>query len=104
MCLRHQDWILALIRGYHWDTARKIIRSKVDYFTEGGKHGRGKGKKTLVPPPRRADFDRPYLVHRMAIYNRLCQSGLVADLAGHSNLAILSRPGTGGLTGQDRPL
>jgi len=34
------------------------------------------------------------LVHRLAIYNRLRQSGLVEDFACHSNLAVLSRLGT----------
>ncbi len=57
-------------------------------------------KENVGPPARRGDFGRPYLVHRLAIYNRLCQSALVADYTGHSNLAVLSRPGTGSLTGR----
>jgi hypothetical protein len=74
----------------------KVIKPRIDYLVKGGKHGRGK-KKTLVPPPPLPGFHSPYLVHRLAIYSRLCQSGLVADFAGHSSLAILSGPGSGRL-------
>ena len=49
-------------------------------------------KKTLVPPPL-ANSHRPYLVHRLAIYNRLCWFGLVGDFTCPSNLAVL--PGAG---------
>jgi hypothetical protein len=78
---------------------RKIIKSRIDYLVKGGKHGRG--KKTLVPPPL-PDAHRPYLVHRLAIYSRLCQSGLVADFAGYNSLAVLSGAGSGRL--RERPL
>ncbi|MBN2187624.1 MAG: hypothetical protein JW732_09310 [Dehalococcoidia bacterium] len=45
-------------------------------------------------PRRLPGFRSPYLVHRLAIYNRLRQPGLVEDFTRLDNLAILSRPGT----------
>ena len=45
-------------------------------------------------PSARSNFARPNLVDRLAIYSRLCQSGLVADSAGDSNLAVLFGKGT----------
>jgi len=54
----------------------------------------------LVPPPLR-DLGGPYLVHRLAIYNRLRQSELVADYTCHNSLAVLSGPGTD-VTSQER--
>ncbi len=47
----------------------------------------------MLVPPRLPGFRIPYLVHRLAIYNRLRQSGLVEDFACHSSLAVLSRLG-----------
>jgi hypothetical protein len=59
--------------------------------SKGGKHGRG--KETLVPPSL-TDFDRTYLVHRLAIHNRFCRFGLVGDFTSHNNLAVLPWAGT----------
>ncbi len=73
----------------------KVIKPRIAYLVKGGQHGRG--KEALVPPPPLRDFNRPYLVHRLAIYSRLCPSGFVADFGGHSSLAILSGPGSGRL-------
>ena len=46
--------------------------------------------------------DRPYLVHGLAIHDRLRRPGLVADYTGHSGLAILSGPGSGRLRARTR--
>jgi hypothetical protein len=70
----------------------KISESRIDYHVKGGKYGRG--RKTLAPSPLR-NFNRPYLVYRLAIYSRLCQSGLVGDFACLNNLAVLSGASTG---------
>jgi len=70
---------------------RAYSKSGVDYLAKGGKHGRR--ERTLVPSAR-SNFTRPTLVDRLAIYGRLCQSGLVADSAGDSNLAVLFGKGT----------
>jgi hypothetical protein len=69
----------------------KVIKSGVDYLAKGGKNDRG--KKTLVR--RLTGCCRRYLVHRLAVHNRLCRAGLVEDFAGHNNLAILSGRGAG---------
>ena len=74
---------------------RAYSKSGVDYLAKGGKHGRR--ERTLVPSAR-SNFTRPTLVDRLAIYGRLCQSGLVADSAGDSNLAVLPGTGSGELT------
>ncbi len=71
---------------------RENHRIEIDYLVEGEEHGRGKGKETLVPPPL-ADSHRPYLVHRLAVYNRFCRSGLVGDSTCHNNLAVFSGAG-----------
>ena len=92
-------WILLLSELIVKILPEKLSNQDIDYLVRGGKHDRGKrGKEALVPPPARYGFGRPYLVHRLAIYNRLCQSGLVADYTGHSSLAVLSGPSSGWLT------
>jgi hypothetical protein len=76
----------------------RISKGRIDYPVKRSKHGRREGE-TLVLPTRRADLNRTCLVNRLAIYNRLCQFGLVVGSAGHNNLAVLSEPRSGGLKG-----
>jgi hypothetical protein len=74
----------------------RVSLSRVDYPAKGGKHGRGK-EKALVPATWSGDSGGSDLVHRLAIYDRLLQSSLVAGLAWHRNLAVLSGPVAGWL-------
>jgi hypothetical protein len=88
-----------MILEYH---LREVIKSRIDYLVKGGKHGRSRGKKALAKPHLTGSGIR-YLVHGLAIYDRLCRSGLVGDYTCHSSLAILSRPDTS-LTSQENVL
>ena len=70
----------------------KIIKSIIEYLVKGGKHGRG---TKALEKPQLPGLGIRYLVLWLAIYNRLCRYGLVADYTSHSSLAILSRQNTG---------